>query len=148
MGNKMKGIPHSRLPWWLSDEESSCQCRGPGFNPWVWKYPLEKGMTTHHSILAWRISRTKKPDRLPSMGSQKVGHSLAIEQQFHKAGRPRLSETKSASSKASPVVLLFRWLHHRPLDWDLKTQKTPWGCLLLQHHHFTDGKTEFPKVTQ
>ena len=58
-------------------------------------------------------------------GSQKVGHNLAIEQQFHKAGWPRLSETKSASSKASPVVVLFKWLHHRPLDWDLKAQKTP-----------------------
>ena len=26
--------------------------------------PLEKGMATHSSILAWRIPRTKKPDRL------------------------------------------------------------------------------------
>ena len=146
MGNKMKGIPHGRLPWWLSDKESSCQCRGPGFNPWVWNIPWRREWLP--TTVTWRISWTEEPDRLPSMGSQKVGHNLATEQQFHKAGQPRLSETKSASSKASPVVLLFKWLHHRPLDWDLKAQKTPWGCLLLQHHHFTDGKTEFPKVTQ
>ena len=106
--------------------------------------PLEKGMAPHHSMLAWRIPWTEGPGRLPSMGSQKVGHNLAIEQQFHKAGRPRLSETKPASSKASPVVLLFK----RPLDWDLKAQKTPRGRLLLQHPHFTDGKTELPKITQ
>ena len=34
--------------------------------------PLEKGMATHSSILAWRIPRS--PGRLQSMGSQRVGH--------------------------------------------------------------------------
>ena len=32
--------------------------------------PLEKGMITHSSILAWRIPWTEKPGRLPSSGSQ------------------------------------------------------------------------------
>ena len=32
--------------------------------------PLEKGMTTHSSILAWRISWTEEPGGLLSMGSQ------------------------------------------------------------------------------
>ena len=27
------------LPRWCSDEESTCQCRGPGFNPWSGKIP-------------------------------------------------------------------------------------------------------------
>ena len=31
-------------------------------------------MTTHSSILAWRIPWTEEPSRLQSMGSQKVGH--------------------------------------------------------------------------
>ena len=35
--------------------------------------PLEKGMATHSSILAWRIPWTKKPSRLQSIGSQRVG---------------------------------------------------------------------------
>ena len=30
--------------------------------------PLDKGMTTHSSILAWRISWTEKPGRLQSIG--------------------------------------------------------------------------------
>ena len=34
--------------------------------------PLEKGMATHSSILAWRIPRTEEPGRLQSMGLQKV----------------------------------------------------------------------------
>ena len=37
--------------------------------------PLEKGMATHSSILAWRTpSLTEKPGRPQSTGSQRVGH--------------------------------------------------------------------------
>ena len=32
--------------------------------------PMEKEMTTHSSILAWRIPQTEEPGRLQSMGSQ------------------------------------------------------------------------------
>ena len=39
-----------------------------------WEDPLEKGMATHSSILAWRIPWTKEPGGLQSMGSQRVGH--------------------------------------------------------------------------
>ena len=39
-----------------------------------WEYPLEEGMATHSSILAWKIPWTVEPGRLPSMGSQRVGH--------------------------------------------------------------------------
>ena len=40
------------LPWWLSDEESACQCRRRGFDPW-------SGKITHASeqlsLCAWTI---------------------------------------------------------------------------------------------
>ena len=35
--------------------------------------PLEKGMTIHSSILAWRIPWTEEPGGLQSIGSQRVG---------------------------------------------------------------------------
>ena len=35
---------------------------------------LEKGMTTHSSILAWGIPWTEEPGGLQSTGSQRVGH--------------------------------------------------------------------------
>ena len=38
-------------------------------------YSLEKEMTTHSSILAWRIPGTEEPSGLPSMGSHRVGHN-------------------------------------------------------------------------
>ena len=36
-----------------------------------WEDPLEKGMTTHSSILAWRTPWTEEPGRLQSMGLQR-----------------------------------------------------------------------------
>jgi len=36
--------------------------------------PLEEGMATHSSILAWRIPWTEEPGELQSMGSQRVIH--------------------------------------------------------------------------
>ena len=36
--------------------------------------PLEEGMATHSSILAWRIPRTEEPGGPQSTGSQRVGH--------------------------------------------------------------------------
>ena len=36
--------------------------------------PVEKGMETHSSILAWRIPWTEELDGLQSMVSQRVGH--------------------------------------------------------------------------
>ena len=41
-----------------------------------WENPLEKGMATHSSILAWRIPWTEEPGGLQSIGSQK--HDLII----------------------------------------------------------------------
>ena len=35
--------------------------------------PLEKEMAIHSSTLAWKIPWTEEPDRLQSMGSQRVG---------------------------------------------------------------------------
>ena len=45
--------------------------------------PLEKGMATHSSILAWRIPRTEEPGGLQSMGSQRIGHDCATNTYKH-----------------------------------------------------------------
>ena len=36
--------------------------------------PLEEGIATHSSTLAWRIPRTEEPGGLQPRGWQKVGH--------------------------------------------------------------------------
>ena len=40
-----------------------------------WKDPLEKEMAIHSSILAWKIPWTEEPNRLQSMGLQRVEHN-------------------------------------------------------------------------
>ena len=52
--------------------------RLPGiWETWVqslgWEDPLEKKMATHSSTLAWRIPWREEPDRLQSVGLQRVG---------------------------------------------------------------------------
>ena len=50
----------------------------PAMQTWVrflgWENPLEKGMVTYSSILAWRIPWIEEPGRLQPMRSKRVGH--------------------------------------------------------------------------
>ena len=39
-----------------------------------WEDALEEGLTTHSSILAWRIPRTEEPGGLQSTWLQRIGH--------------------------------------------------------------------------
>ena len=60
------------FPFGTNSKEPTFQCRGSKrqwFDPWVGEEDLEKGMTTHASVLAWRIPWTEEPGRLQSMGS-------------------------------------------------------------------------------
>ena len=47
-----------------------------------WENLLEKKMATHYSTLAWKIPWTEEHGRLPSMGSQRVGHDWATSLSF------------------------------------------------------------------
>ena len=57
------------LAEWFSGKGSSCQCRRPGFDPWVGKMPWRRKWQS--SILAWKILWTEKPGGLQSMELQK-----------------------------------------------------------------------------
>ena len=45
--------------------------------------PLEEGMATQSSILAWRIPWTEEPGGLQSIGLRRVGQGLASKEQHH-----------------------------------------------------------------
>ena len=51
------------------------QCGRCRIKPWVGKIPLEEGISTHFSILAWRIPWTHEPGRVQSTGSQRLGYN-------------------------------------------------------------------------
>ena len=64
-----KHLVSEEFPWWLAVKslpaKQESQVRSLG-----WEDPLEEGMATHSSILAWRILWTGEPGRLHYMGSQ------------------------------------------------------------------------------
>ena len=48
-----------------------------------WEDPLEKGMATHSSILAWKILWTEEPEGLQSMGSQELDMTEQLNHQMN-----------------------------------------------------------------
>ena len=50
------------------------RCKRHRFNPWVGRNPLEEGMVTCCSVLAWRIPWTEEPGGLQFIGLQRAGH--------------------------------------------------------------------------
>ena len=66
-GQLLGGAVEKNLP--ASARMPEMQVRSLG-----WEDPLEEGMATHSSILAWRIPWTEEPGGLQSMGSQRVRH--------------------------------------------------------------------------
>ena len=75
--------------------------------------PLEKEMATHSSILAWRIPWTEESGGLQSMGSQRLLHNLATEQQqsYKSSGLPPLNLTLSLTLRTLPLTSHF-WHRH------------------------------------
>ena len=64
----LKGFPGGS-----DGKESACNAGDPGSILGSGRSPGE-GMTTHSSVVAWRIPRTEEPGGLQSMGSQRVRH--------------------------------------------------------------------------
>ena len=78
--------------------------------------PLEKEMATHSNILAWEILWTEEPDRLQSMGSQRIGHDLATkpQQQNHKVKVLGLTHYKSSFPQGHAWVSCSLFLKQVP----------------------------------
>ena len=90
-------LPYAFFLWWVSRALQNVYVTPSAFwaslvaqtvkrlpavrETWVqslgWEDPLEKGMATHSSTLAWKIPWVEEPGRLQSMGSQRVRHDWA-----------------------------------------------------------------------
>ena len=88
----------------------------------IWEDPLEKGMATHASILAWRIPWTEEPGGLQSVGMKRVRHNWATdtsvtkERKIHRKGNFDQGKMESREWKLhlnahyvtlEPLLLLF-----------------------------------------
>ena len=65
-------VQGQRIP--LPKQEMQVQSLG-------WEDPLEKGMATHSSVLAWRIPCSEETGRLQSLGLQRARHDFVTKQQ-------------------------------------------------------------------
>ena len=69
---------HVIINLWASLVFQRVKCLPAMWETWVqslgWEDPLEKGMATHSSTLAWKIPWMEEPGRLQSMGLQRDGH--------------------------------------------------------------------------
>ena len=83
---------------------------------WVWSLgqedPLEKGIETHFSILAWRIPWTEEPGGLQSMGSQRVSHDWVT--------------SSFTFFQVSAKLVNVRWWQTRKIIWPSNRH---WGVL-------------------
>ena len=63
----------SQMALVLKNPPASRRCKETWVQSLDWEDPLEEGMATHLSILAWRIPWTEEPGGLQSMMLQRVG---------------------------------------------------------------------------
>ena len=71
--------------------------------PGIGKIPLEDGMTTYSSILAWRIPWTEELGRLQSIGLQRVGHKRLSTAQCNTGGKKNLYSSSVYGNMAKPM---------------------------------------------
>ena len=72
---------HIGLSWWLSDKESACQCRRPGFNPWVGKIPWVRKWQPTLVFLPGKSHGQRSLTDYNWWGCERVRHNLATKQQ-------------------------------------------------------------------
>ena len=91
-GSSVKNLPAKQETqiWFLGQEE-----------------PLEKEMATCSTILAWGVPWTEEPGGLQSMGSQRVGHNLAMKQP------PQPTRTTTSAT----FLLVQSWFLPPQLGW-------------------------------
>ena len=71
LGTNLRLMRASLVPQMVKNLQ---QCRRPSWIP-GWENPLEKGMATHSTILAWRIPWIEEPGGLHSPWGRKTGHN-------------------------------------------------------------------------
>ena len=83
---------------------------------WIWSLgwedPLEKKMTTHSSILAWRIPWTEEPGKLQFSSVQSLSHV-------------QLCDPMDCSTPAFPVLHQFLELAQIHVHWGCDTRQPP-----------------------
>ena len=66
------------LSWWLNGKESTCQCRGCGFDPWVRKIPWGRKWQSTPVFLPGKSHRQRSLAGYSPWGRKTTGHDMSI----------------------------------------------------------------------
>ena len=98
--------------------------------------PLEKGLATHFSILAWRIPWAEEPGGPQSVGLQRIGHNLVTEQQSEQRVSLVAQIVKNPPN-AEDVVSLLGW------DGSLEKEMTAHSSILAWRVPWTEELVDY-----
>ena len=125
--------------WRTSDEDLTYQCKRHETNiqSLGQEDPLEEGMMTHCSILAWRIPWTEEHGGLQPMRSHRVGHNwsnLAWQGIYKWSGKHTFT----------PVINTHTWFSNKSSFPSKDKLYLPWGLLSFFRKliHLTNGLVE------
>ena len=109
----LPGESHGQRAWWaVVHGVAKSRTRLSDFTLTFHFHALEKEMTTHSSVLSWRIPGMAEPGGLPSMGSHRVGHDWS-----------------DLAVAAAAAVGYQKHEFVRDRYWRDETGKTDWGQL-------------------
>ena len=116
--------------------------------------PLEEGMATHSSILAWRIPWTEEPSRLQSMGSQSRTQLKQFSTQVHMHWTSLVAQTvKHLPTMRETWVQSLGWedpleegmaTHSSILAWRIPIDSGTW---LATAHGVAQSQTQLSSFT-
>ena len=92
------------LPWWLSGKESTCQCRRPGFDPWVRKIPWRRKWQPTPVFLPGESPRQKSLVGYSPRGHKKSGTIELLSVQPHRMKTQLLCIERCAERDALPGI--------------------------------------------
>ena len=95
-----------------------------------WEGPLEEGMATHSSILAWRIPWTEEPGGLQSMGSHRIRHNWVIKRTH--------THTHTHTHTRLLLAKIVGWFEHQQ-RWYLQCAEIPWTVTYTHTHPHTEA---------
>ena len=109
-----------RLPWWLSGEESVCECRRHRFDPWVRKIPQRRKWQLTPVFLPGKCHGQRSWVGYSPWDPKSIGHGLVTKQQrVIKPFKHRVHVCSVTSDSATPWTVA----HQAPLSVVIRRQE-------------------------
>ena len=107
------------LPWWLNSKESTCECRGWGFNPWIGKIPCRREWQPTLVFLPGKYPGQRSLASYSPWGCKGVDTTQRLEQQqlndWPRAGHQGHSSDQMVLGSGLKEAARVGWGRHRTI---------------------------------